>query len=79
MFLHGRQYHLNKRYAPMARAIYNSGNARDHDIFGNDKTIEKPALIFKAITAAFYICGGTNGFGCRFCNNRVVRMYRLPG
>jgi hypothetical protein len=63
----------------MARAIYNSGNARDHDIFGNDKTIEKPALIFKAITAAFYICGGTNGFGCRFCNNRVVRMYRPPG
>jgi len=79
MFLHGRQYHLDKRRTPMARAIYYSASARDDDIFGNDITREKPAFISKAITAAFYICGAANGFGCRFCNKSWLRMDRLPG
>lgn len=40
--------------------------------FGNDIFIEKPDLSSKAITAAFYICGGTKGFGGRFYNNHIT-------
>ncbi len=65
-------YPDDKRYIPMAWAIYYSASAGDNDIFGNDITVEKPVLSSKAITAAFYICGGTHGFGGRFYNNSVT-------
>ncbi len=65
-------YPDDKRYTPMAWAIYYSASAGDNDIFGNDIRIEKPVLSSKAIAAAFYICGGLNGFGGRFYNNRVT-------
>ena len=65
-------YPDDKRYTPMAWAIYYSASAGDNDIFGNDITVEKPVLSSKAITAAFYICGGINGFGGRFYDNRVT-------
>ena len=65
-------YPGDKRYTPMAWAIYYSASAGDNDIFGNDISIEKPVLSSKAIATAFYICGGTNGFGGRFYNNRII-------
>lgn len=65
-------YPADKRYIPMSWAIYYSASAGDNDVFGNDITIEKPVLSSKAITAAFYVCGGTTGFGGRFYNNRIT-------
>jgi hypothetical protein len=47
-------------------------SAGDNDVFGNDIVVEKPVLSSKAITAAFYICGGTTGFGGKFYDNRIT-------
>lgn len=65
-------YPEDKRYIPMSWAIYYSASAGDNDVFGNDITIEKTVLSSKSITSAFYICGGTKGFGGRFYDNRVT-------
>jgi len=65
-------YPEDKRYIPMSWAVYYSASAGDNDVFGNNITIEKTVLSSKAITAAFYICGGTKGFGGKFYGNRIT-------
>ena len=65
-------YPADKRFIPMSWAIYYSASGGDNDIFGNDITIEKTDLSSKAITSAFYICGGTKGFGGKFYDNRIT-------
>ncbi|MEP7107568.1 MAG: hypothetical protein ABI760_06285 [Ferruginibacter sp.] len=72
IFIRANDYPDDKRYTPMCWAIYYSASAGDNDVFGNDIKIEKPVLSSKAITAAFYICGGTKGFGGRFYNNKIT-------
>ncbi len=72
IFITANDYAEDKRYTPMSWAFYYSASAGDNDIFGNDIVIKKPVLSSKAITAAFYICGGTKGFGGRFYNNHIT-------
>ena len=72
IFIRADNYPGDKRYIPMSWAIYYSASGGDNDVFGNDIIVEKPVLSSKAITAAFYICGGIEGFGGRFYDNRVT-------
>ena len=72
IFITANNYPGDKRYIPMSWAVYYSASAGDNDVFGNDIIIEKPVLSSKVITAAFYVCGGTQGFGGRFYDNRVT-------
>ncbi|MEO8764343.1 MAG: hypothetical protein ABI416_08650 [Ginsengibacter sp.] len=65
-------YPADKRFIPMSWAIYYSASGGDNDVFGNDIMIEKTELSSKVITSAFYICGGTKGFGGKFYDNRIT-------
>jgi hypothetical protein len=59
-------------YVPMAWAIYYSASGGDNEIFGNEIFVNKPELNSKVISAAFYICGGTEGFGGKFYSNTIT-------
>lgn len=59
-------------YLPMAWAIYYSASGGDNEIFGNEIVIDKPDPDANVLTTAFYICGGTEGFGGRFYNNTIT-------
>ncbi|HEY6976489.1 MAG TPA: hypothetical protein VH396_09365 [Chitinophagaceae bacterium] len=72
IYITANDYDVDKRYIPMSWAIYYSASGGDNYIFGNDIVIEKKDLSSKAITAAFYVCGGTQGFGGQFFNNRIT-------
>jgi hypothetical protein len=72
IYITANDYAEDKRYTPMCWAIYYSAMGGDNYVFGNDIVIEKTVLSSKAITAAFYICGGTKGFGGRFYDNHIT-------
>jgi hypothetical protein len=59
-------------YIPMSWAFYYSASGGENYIFGNDIAIENKDLRSKVITAAFYVCGGPEGYGGSFYNNRVT-------
>ncbi|MBS1610609.1 MAG: carboxypeptidase regulatory-like domain-containing protein [Bacteroidetes bacterium] len=72
IFITANGYPDARRYTPMCWGIYYSASGGDNDIFGNEIVINKTDLSSKALTAAFYICGGIEGFGGRFYNNRIT-------
>jgi len=72
IFITANVFDADERYVPMSWAIYYSASGGDNYVFGNDIVIEKTNLSSKAITTAFYICGGTEGFGGQFYNNRIT-------
>lgn len=59
-------------YIPMSWAVYYSASAGDNYIFGNDIEVNHLDPDSKALAAAFYVCGGTRGFGGQFYNNRII-------
>ena len=59
-------------YVPLAWAFFYSASGGDNDIFGNDIVIEHTDPASKALSAAFFITGGTRGFGGNFYNNRIT-------
>lgn len=59
-------------YVPLSWAFFYSASAGDNEIFENDITIEHTAPESKALAAAFFITGGTTGFGGYFFNNRIT-------
>ncbi|MEX1239725.1 MAG: hypothetical protein WEB30_08405 [Cyclobacteriaceae bacterium] len=59
-------------YAPMAWAIYYSASGGDNEIFGNEIFVNKPEMNSKVVAAAFYICGGPEGFGGNFYDNTII-------
>lgn len=61
-----------KEYTPLAWAFFYSASGGDNDIFGNDIVIEHTAPGTKALSTAFFITGGTKGFGGNFYNNRIT-------
>lgn len=58
-------------YVPLSWAVFYSASGGDNDIFGNDIEIVHTAPASKALATAFFITGGTQGFGGNFFNNRV--------
>ncbi|MBK8088854.1 MAG: Ig-like domain-containing protein [Chitinophagaceae bacterium] len=72
IYITANDYPDHKSYIPMCWAIYYSAMGGENYVFGNDIVVEKPILSSKAIAAAFYICGGTEGFGGQFYNNRIT-------
>ncbi|MBL7762665.1 MAG: carboxypeptidase regulatory-like domain-containing protein, partial [Chitinophagaceae bacterium] len=72
IFITANDYPDARRYTPMCWGIYYSASGGDNDIFGNEIVINKTDLSSKALTAAFYICGGIEGFGGKFYNNRIT-------
>lgn len=61
-----------KEYVPLAWAFFYSASGGNNDIFGNDIVIEHNDPSSKALTTAFFITGGTQGFGGNFYNNRIT-------
>lgn len=72
IFITAEPYPQDPRYTPMAWGIYYSASAGDNYIFGNEITVENTAPSAKIETAAFYVCGGPQGFGGQFYNNRIT-------
>jgi hypothetical protein len=59
-------------FIPMSFAIYYSASGGENYVFGNDIVVKHLDAGSKAKAAGFYICGGTNGFGGSFFNNRIT-------
>ncbi len=59
-------------YIPMSWAVFYSASGGNNDIFGNLINVEHTEPDSKARGAAFYITGGTDGYGGRFFNNRIT-------
>ncbi|MEP7109602.1 MAG: hypothetical protein ABI760_16530 [Ferruginibacter sp.] len=59
-------------FIPMSYGVYASASGGENYIFGNDIVVNHLDPSSKARAAAFYICGGTIGFGGQFFNNRVT-------
>jgi len=59
-------------YTPMCWGIYYSASGGENYVYGNEIVVNKTDPGSKAITAAFYICGGPRYFGGQFYNNRIT-------
>lgn len=59
-------------YVPLSWAFFYSASAGDNEIFENDIEVNHTAPESKALAAAFFITGGTTGFGGHFFNNRIT-------
>lgn len=60
-----------EEYVPMAWAFFYSASGGDNYIFGNEIHVNHQDPGSKADAAAFYICGGPNGYGGQFYNNKI--------
>lgn len=72
IFIRAVNYAQPAEYIPLTWAFFYSASGGDNDIFGNDIVIEHTAPESKALAAAFYITGGTAGYGGNFYNNRIT-------
>lgn len=72
IFVRAINFSEPKEYIPLAWAFFYSASGGDNDIFGNDIVIEHTAPGTKALSTAFFITGGTKGFGGNFYNNRIT-------
>ncbi len=68
-----------KEYVPLAWAFFYSASGGDNDIFGNDIVIEHTAPGSKALSTAFFITGGTRGFGGNFTTTGSPVMFPRYG
>ncbi len=59
-------------YIPMSYGVYSSASGGENYIFGNNIVVNHLDPSSKARAAAFYVCGGTNGFGGSFFNNHIT-------
>lgn len=59
-------------YIPLSWAFFYSASGGDNDIFGNNIVIEHTAPKSKTMAAAFFITGGSEGFGGKFYDNRIT-------
>jgi hypothetical protein len=72
IFIRAVNYERPAEYIPLSWAFFYSASGGDNDIFGNDIVIEHTAPGSKALAAAFFITGGSKGFGGNFYNNRIT-------
>lgn len=72
IYVRGRNYPGFPKYTPMAWAIYYSASGGENYVFGNRIFVDHLDPETKADAAAFYICGGVNGFGGVFSNNIIT-------
>jgi hypothetical protein len=59
-------------FVPMSFGVYSSASGGENYVFGNDFVVNHLDPASKAKAAALYICGGTEGFGGSFFNNRIT-------
>ncbi|MBL7698510.1 MAG: hypothetical protein JNK79_10135 [Chitinophagaceae bacterium] len=59
-------------FIPMSWAVYYSASGGDNYVFGNEIVVNHLDPSSKARAAAFYVCGGLEGYGGRFFNNRIT-------
>jgi hypothetical protein len=59
-------------YLPLAWAVFYSASGGDNYFFENDIVINHKAPGTKALSSAFYITGGLEGFGGKFYRNRIT-------
>ena len=72
IFITASDYPQYPHYIPMAWAVYYSASAGDNFVFGNEITVEDTDPRSNMETAAFYVCGGPDGFGGKFYDNRIT-------
>jgi hypothetical protein len=60
------------QYTPMAWGIFYSASGGENEIFGNRIFVNHEDPGSKSDAAAFYICGGVQGFGGSFYNNLIT-------
>lgn len=72
IYITANDYPEPKEYIPMAWGIYYSASGGENYVYGNDITVNKTDTASKALTAAFYICGGPKYFGGQFYDNRIT-------
>ncbi|MGX5820877.1 hypothetical protein ACWKWU_21955 [Chitinophaga lutea] len=72
IFVKARNFESPEPYVPLAWAFFYSASGGDNDIFDNDIMIEHTAPGTKALAAAFFITGGSKGFGGNFYGNRIT-------
>ena len=72
IFIKAINYEKPASYVPLTWAFFYSASAGDNEIFENDIEINHTAPESKALAAAFFITGGTTGFGGHFFNNRIT-------
>src|SRR5690606_30258566 len=72
IYVKGKDFSDYPQYTPMAWGIYYSASGGNNHVFGNDIFVEQQDLLTKADAAAFYICGGTTGYGGKFYNNTIT-------
>src|SRR5690606_14819056 len=63
IYVKGMDFPDYPEYTPMAWGIYYSASGGENYIFGNQIFVDHRDPNSKADAAAFYICGGINGFG----------------
>jgi hypothetical protein len=72
IFIKAINFETPKEYIPLCWAVFYSASGGDNYIFGNEINIEHTAPGTKALATAFFISGGTEGFGGEFYNNRIT-------
>lgn len=59
-------------FIPMSWAVYYSASGGENYVFGNEIVVNHLDPSSKARAAAFYVCGGLEGYGGSFFNNRIT-------
>ncbi len=67
----GKYFPKHPEYTPMAWALFYSASGGENFIFNNQITIDHQGINTRAEAAAFYICGGPEGFGGNFTRNTI--------
>lgn len=72
IYVTGRAFPEYEKYTPMVWAFFYSASGGQNYIFGNEIFVDHKEPNAKAEASAFYICGGLEGYGGKFYNNRIL-------
>lgn len=72
IYITAKDYPQPKEYIPMAWGIYYSASGGENYVYNNSILVNKTEPSSKALTAAFYICGGPKYFGGQFYDNKIT-------
>jgi hypothetical protein len=67
----GRFFPEHPEYTPMAWGVFYSASGGENFIFQNQITVDHQGVNTQAEAAAFYICGGPEGYGGDFSSNTI--------
>jgi len=72
IYITAKDYPEPPEYIPMSWGIYYSASGGENYVYANEMVVNKVNPSSRAITAAFYICGGPKYFGGQFYDNRIT-------